>query len=137
MKFQAGQFQGQPGGSISTTLHAEVPNPDRTLVPGQTARVVVEYGDLHPAILVPASALLDTAEGPSTAWIWTRDEQGRATQVRGWLGLRTTDGLVEIKTGIEPTTPIVLSGFNPLTEGVPLPQATEGRGELHKKETPR
>ena len=102
VRVQAGQFNPATG---TCTLHAELPNPDHALIPGLFARVRVEYGDPHPALLVPEAAISTDqgrqyVSGLGAGEFVTR----RMPIVVGPL----RDGLREIREGIDARTRVVL-----------------------------
>ena len=91
------------------TLHAELPNADHALVSGQSARVRLEYGGPHPAVLIPDAALIRWGNLKLVEVLVVDDRDVlRVREVK--TGDRLVDGLYEVKGGIDARTRIVLDG---------------------------
>ncbi len=107
-------------GNGTFTVHAELANADGVLFPGLSARVRVEVGEPHPAILVPDSAILYHDNEPRVFLV-------DGNLVAHWEPVRlgsTFDGLREITSKFDPASRIVLEGVENVRDGVPLSGAT-------------
>ncbi len=109
-----------------STLHAEIPNADRSLVPGLSAWVRVEYGNPHPEILIPGTAFLsgvrpmnqtgEDALPDNNHSIVVVDDDGSVHSK--WIKSgEQVDGLFQVLRGIDPKTKIVLRGAETLRRG--------------------
>ncbi len=112
VRFQVTRFDESTG---TCTLHAELPNPDRALIPGLSAQVRVEYGDPHSAILVPEAATTE-AMLPSERFVLVVDDAGVARRRQVEVGL-SYDGLREVKSGIDAKTRVILGGTRRVRPG--------------------
>jgi membrane fusion protein (multidrug efflux system) len=97
-------------------IRAEIPNPNRTIRPGQYVRVVLRGARRPGAISVPKRAV---NEGPRGAYVWVVDRGGMAEQrpvVTGpWVG----DSWV-IEQGLNDGDRVVVDGGMGLQPGIPL-----------------
>lgn len=103
-----------PGRTI--LVKARVPNPERLLRPGMfvEARLVT---DVRPeAVVVPEDAILPLA-GADYVWIVT--PEGAASRRQVQIGVRSP-GTVEIRSGVESGTRVVVGGVERLGEGSPV-----------------
>ena len=103
-----------PGRTI--TVKAILSNTDRILKPGMfiEARHVME---VRPdAVVVPEDAILPL-QGAN--YVWTVTEDGTAERVEVVLGVRTP-GWVEIVSGLQAGTQVVVGGIERLSPGMPL-----------------
>jgi len=103
-----------PGRTI--TVKARVSNADRVLKPGMfiEARLAT---DMRPeAVVVPEDAIL-ALQGAD--YVWTVTEAGTAQRVAVVLGVRTP-GWVEIRSGVEAGTLVVVGGIERLGPDMPI-----------------
>jgi membrane fusion protein (multidrug efflux system) len=103
-----------PGRTI--TVKARVDNAGRLLKPGMfiEARLATE---VRPeAVVVPEDAILPLQ---GADYVWTVSQEGTAVRIAVELGVRTP-GWVEIRSGLEPGTPVVVGGIEKLGPGVPV-----------------
>ena len=103
-----------PGRTI--TVKAILSNTDRILKPGMfiEARHVIE---VRPeAVVVPEDAILPLQ---GADYVWTVTEDGTAERVEVVLGVRTP-GWVEIVSGLQAGTQVVVGGIERLSPGMPL-----------------
>ncbi len=114
---------------------AEVASPDPALKPGFFANVEVETGGDARAIVVPEDAILPTESGIVAFVV----EDGVARRRAPTLGLRTSDGGVEVLSGLAVGEALVVRGANALEEGVRVtvvPAAAPGPGKRPSAGTP-
>src|SRR5690606_41225492 len=93
---------------------ATVPNPDSRLRPGMFARVQLRFG-ADQVLAVPEAALAPSGQNQYVFSV--RD--GRAHRAEVTLGERR-DGKVELLTGVAAGEPVVVAGFQRLTDGAPV-----------------
>jgi RND family efflux transporter MFP subunit len=122
-----------PGRSLSGRVAARVPvsdpsaraflarisvrDPDRLLTPGMSAQVSFELRDSGgPAVTLPRDALVRHPDGTSAVWVVSGDAPVRVSERRVELG-RSSAGSVEIVSGLNPGTRVVLRGNETLKEG--------------------
>jgi multidrug efflux system membrane fusion protein len=95
-------------------ITAEVVNPNRPeLRPGAFARVTVSVGNRREAPVIPQTAIRPSERG-FLAYVV---ENGVAHQRVLTLGMRTSDGQVEVLEGIRPGEVLVVRGAEALREG--------------------
>ncbi len=97
-------------------VRAEIPNPDRSLRPGQYVRVFLRGATRPDAIAVPQRAVF---EGPRGAYVWVVDREGSAERRPVTTGPWAGDAWV-IESGLEPGDRVVTDGTVGLQPGVPL-----------------
>jgi multidrug efflux system membrane fusion protein len=91
------------------------------LRPGAFARVTVPIGSAASAPVIP-----QTAVRPSERGFLAFVVEGEVAKERVLtLGLRTADGLVEVRAGLQPGEKLVVRGAEALRDGAPV-QVTEG-----------
>jgi multidrug efflux system membrane fusion protein len=99
------------------TIVAEVIGSDRAnLRPGAFAEVTVPIGDARAAPVLPQTAVRPTERG-FVAYVV---EKNVARERVLTLGMRTSDGAVEVKSGIRPGELAVVRGGEALRDGVPV-----------------
>lgn len=86
------------------------------LKPGAFAQVVVPIGGATNAPVIPQTAIRPSEKG-FLAYV-VRD--GKASERTLLLGLRTSDGQVEVKSGLQPGEALVVRGTEALTDGAPV-----------------
>jgi membrane fusion protein, multidrug efflux system len=113
--------QAADSASRMVAVTANVSGSERAgLRPGAFAEVVVPIGDARPAPVIPQTAVRPTERG-FVAYVV--EGSGANQKVRErilTLGLRTTDGAVEVKNGIAPGELVVVRGSEALREGFPV-----------------
>ncbi len=93
---------------------AEVTSPDRSrLRPGAFAEVFVPVGVSRDAAVVPQTAVRPSERGFLAFVI----REGKAEERVLTLGLRTSDGLVEVRSGLAPAESLVVRGAEALEDG--------------------
>jgi membrane fusion protein, multidrug efflux system len=98
---------------VDVTAHVLNPN-QVSLRPGAFARVVVPIGDRTEAPVIPQTAIRPSERGFLAFVV----ENGTARQRVLTLGMRTADGMVEVRDGIRPGEVLVIRGAEALRDGV-------------------
>lgn len=111
-----------PGRMI--TVKASVPNGERLLRPGMFIETSLATEVRPEAVVVPEDALLPL-QGAS--YMWTVTEEGTASRKEVAIGVRVP-GFVEVRSGIEPGTQVVVGGLERLSEGAPVMATVVERG---------
>jgi multidrug efflux system membrane fusion protein len=86
------------------------------LQPGAFARVTVELGSTVGATVIPMTAVRASEKG-FLAYV---AEGGKAVERVVELGMRTADGMVEVRKGVAPGEQLVVRGAEALRDGAPL-----------------
>jgi RND family efflux transporter MFP subunit len=103
-------------GTRSIVVFFTVPNPDHLLKSGMFANGAVHLAATAPRPTLPLSAIQNEAGVPI---VWTI-ENGKLTRRTVVLGNRDeAAGIVEIKSGVPPATPVLASKFDNVKEGGP------------------
>ena len=114
--------------SISTetgtyTLEASFPNPNNVLLPGQFARVRVQYRELKNVVIIPRKAVVEM-QGKFRVYMVNQQNQVEAVDIE--LGPVIGDDVV-IKTGLKGDETIIVEGLQKVRPGAQVnPQAVEG-----------
>jgi len=97
------------------TLRAEVhlPNPERKLRPGMTARVTLNLRTVEDALTVPVSAV--RPEGEQYSVFVVEGGVARHRPIRG--GMETGDW-IQVVEGLSPSDSVVVTAANPLRDGM-------------------
>ncbi|HEU4523260.1 MAG TPA: efflux RND transporter periplasmic adaptor subunit [Thermoanaerobaculia bacterium] len=94
---------------------ANVVNPNHAaLRPGAFARVTIPIGDRVEAAVIPQTAIRPSERGFLAFVV----ENGTAKQRVLTLGMRTADGMVEVRDGVKPGEVLVIRGAEALRDGV-------------------
>jgi multidrug efflux system membrane fusion protein len=103
---------------------AQVESPDADLRPGAFAQVVVPVARSRAAVVVPQTAVRPSERG-FLAYVVAG---GKARERVLELGMRTPEGLVEVRAGLAPAESLVVRGAEALREGVAVrPGGAEGK----------
>ncbi len=97
-------------------VKARIANPDGRLRPGLFARTDLGVAKREGALLVPAEAVLQRADG-EVVFVATADDHARRVVVE--TGLQR-DELVEIVEGLGPEDDVIVSGHAALVDGSPI-----------------
>jgi multidrug efflux pump subunit AcrA (membrane-fusion protein) len=92
--------------STTVEVWVEAPNPDGRLRPGSSVSVEMAAQTVNNAIVVPASALLKSAEGATTVMIV---ENGKAVQKEVETGIREGNS-VQITKGLSGNETVIVNG---------------------------
>lgn len=100
------------------------------LRPGAFARVTVHMGDQADAVVIPQIAVRPSERG-FLAFVVVN---GKAEERVLDLGMRTADGMVEVRSGLNEGEELVLRGAEALSQGAPVmtgkaPPGREGAGQ--------
>lgn len=105
----------------TAALRAEIPNPDRILLPGQFVRVRVELGAPMQGLLVPQRAVSVTAQG-SQVMVLAADGTVEARPVT--LGAIRGNAW-EVRDGLQPGERVITDGLQKVRPGQPVRVASE------------
>jgi membrane fusion protein (multidrug efflux system) len=110
-------------GTGAVTLRAEVPNPDRDLLPGMFVRAIITEGTLNDAILVPQEAVSYDSQG--NALVMAVDD-GDTVAVRTVVLGQAAGSSWIVRQGLESGDRIIVSGLQIVRPGMkvratPLP----------------
>jgi multidrug efflux system membrane fusion protein len=108
--------------SRMVAVTAEILAPDDELRPGTFAEVTVPIGSPKSAAVIPETAVRPSERG-FLAYVV---EGGVARERILTLGLRTPDGLVEVRNGLAPAESLVVRGAEALHDGAKVAPATAG-----------
>lgn len=103
---------------------AEVASPPAELRPGAFAEVTVPVGTTADAPVIPETAIRPSDRG-FLAYVV---EDGKARVRVLTIGMRTVDGLVEVRTGLKPGEPLVVRGSEALSDGAKVRVEEPGGG---------
>jgi RND family efflux transporter MFP subunit len=97
----------------SIVITTQIDNRKHSLVPGETIRVTISFGEIANAVVVPEQAIFDTG-GVSCAYLV--NPQRRIEIVRVKAGF-TYDRMRVIESGIEPGQTVMVDGFAHIRSG--------------------
>ncbi len=100
----------------SIRVRATVPNPDKTLLPGQFVRLKVTGLSRRDAISLPARAVM---QGPQGTFVYVVDEDGTAQAKPVTLGLATANGHV-MNDGLAAGDRVIVEGVVKVRPGQPV-----------------
>ena len=95
-------------------VQAEVPNPEKTLLPGEYVKADVKVGEVKDAVVVPEQAVVETQAGPT---VYTVDTQGKVAVVPVRATF-TYEGLRVLESGLEPGQPVIVEGLQMVRSGM-------------------
>jgi len=95
-------------------VQAEVPNPQKTILPGEYVKADVKVGEARDAVVVPEQAVIETQAGPS---IYTVDSQGKAA-IAMVKATFIYQGLRVLESGIKPGQKVVVEGLQLVRPGI-------------------
>lgn len=124
-------------------IKATVPNPEKTLLPGDYARIESVIGEFHDAIVVPEQAVLESQAGP-IVWVVDPTKKVRIVPV---LPLDTYRGLRVLEKGLEPGQEVIVEGIQLVRPGMEVkteaaletltrPEVQPGTGRRGRFESP-
>jgi membrane fusion protein (multidrug efflux system) len=102
--------------TASTTLRAEIPNPEGDLLPGMFVRAVLELGEER-ALLVPQRATTRTAQGDLKVWVVDSEHKARQRTIKAdsayqesWI----------VSSGLEVGDRLIIEGYQKIQDGQPV-----------------
>ena len=95
---------------------ARMPNPAGTLLPGEYVKVQLVVEELENAVVVPATAVMETEVGPA---VYIVDGKGKVAIRRVDAG-QTFDGLRIIAKGLDAGVPVIVEGLQMIRPGIPV-----------------
>jgi RND family efflux transporter MFP subunit len=109
--------------SRMVAVTSQVDDPRRALLrPGAFADVTVPVGGVARAAVIPQTAIRPSERGFLAFVV----EGGKARERVLTLGLRTTEGLVEVRSGLKPGEELVVRGAEALREGLEVKVSAPG-----------
>jgi len=96
---------------------ARIPNPNETLLPGEYVKLEMKVDDLKDAIVVPASAVMETEAGPV---VYIIDKEGKVAIQRVEAGLTMYQGLRVLTKGLDEGVPVIVEGIQLIRPGIPV-----------------
>ena len=123
------------------TVRAEIANPDRKLVPGMYANVLVDAGDTMEVVTVPQTAVTYSLYGDNVFVVNTvksrgqdgKDVEERVIERRFVKTGPVRDGRVAIESGLKPGDQVVTAGQNKIDQGSKV--VIDNSIALHKPQT--
>lgn len=111
--------------SRMVAVTAQVDDPRRAqLRPGAFADVTVPVGGIAESPVIPQTAIRPSEKGFLAFVV----EDGKARERVLTLGLRTTEGLVEVRGGLKAGEELVIRGAEALRDGLPVRVSAPGAG---------
>ena len=102
----------------------DIPNPDRTLLPGMIAEAHISGNRITRALTIPGEAVVRDAEGATLVFVYFPAEQ-RVYSRRVTVGA-PIDREIEITDGIAPGELVVIAGQERIRDGATVAATTEG-----------
>jgi RND family efflux transporter MFP subunit len=102
----------------------DIPNPNRTLLPGMIAEAHISGNRITRALTIPGEAVVRDAEGATLVFIYFPAEQ-RVYSRRVTVGA-PIDREIEITDGIAPGELVVIAGQERIRDGATVAATTEG-----------
>jgi multidrug efflux pump subunit AcrA (membrane-fusion protein) len=107
------------------TVRAEIANPDKKLVPGMYANVLVDAGDTQEVITVPQTAVTFSLYGDNVFVVNTvkttgtdgKEIEERVIERRFVKTGSVREGRVAIESGLKPGDQVVTAGQNKIDQG--------------------
>lgn len=115
-----------PAVDPSTTtieIWVQAANPGEKLKPGVTARVSINAGEVRDAIVVPATALLNSDDGGEKIMVAGSDSLAHERKVE--VGIRTAD-VAQILSGVKPGEQVITQGALGLDDKAKIQIAAAG-----------
>lgn len=94
-------------------VQAEVPNPEKSLLPGEYVKGDVKVGEARDVVVVPEQAVIETQAGPR---VYTVDGQGKVA-VAAVQATFTYRGLRVLESGVEPGQKVIVEGVQLVRAG--------------------
>jgi multidrug efflux pump subunit AcrA (membrane-fusion protein) len=101
-------------GSTTIEVWVEANKPNSALKPGMNVQISATAKSVRDALLVPASAVFNTADAGDYVLLAGADKKAHQTKVK--VGLRTKE-LAEIQSGIEETDAVITQGGYAVPDG--------------------
>jgi RND family efflux transporter MFP subunit len=95
-------------------VQAEVPNPEKTILPGEFVKLNVKVGEAQDVVVVPEQAVVETQAGPT---VNTVDGQGKVA-VATVQATFIYEGLRVLESGIQPSQQVVVEGLQLVRPGM-------------------
>ena len=102
---------------VPVTAQLDATDHDYWLRPGSFVGVSIPVGEARQGIVVPSLAVAPTEQG-NMVYVVDAKHQVHARIVE--LGMRTPEGGVELRSGVQAGDTMVIRGIEPLTDGAPV-----------------
>ena len=113
-------------------VQAEVPNTEKSLLPGEFVKADVKVGEVKEAVVVPEQAVVETQAGPT---VYVVDKQGKVTVVNVRATI-TYEGLRVVESGLEPGQTVIVEGLQLVRSGM-IVKAEPAPSDAPSEATPR
>jgi RND family efflux transporter MFP subunit len=110
-------------------VKGEVPNPRKTLLPGEYVKLGLVVGTLKGVVVLPEQAVMETQGGQMVYTVDKDDKVGIARVVAG----PTVDGLRVLEGGLEPGTRVIVEGIQLARPGMPVKPVPADESDLPPK----
>lgn len=95
-------------------VQAEVPNPQKTLLPGEYVKADVKVGEVKDAVVVPEQVVIENQAGSS---VYTVDGQGKVA-IAMVKATFLYEGLRVLESGIQPGQKVIVEGLQFVRPGI-------------------
>ena len=95
---------------------ARMPNPNATLLPGEYVKLQLVVDQLDNAVVVPATAVMETEVGPA---VYIVDKQGKVA-IQQVEAAQTYEGSRIITKGLDSGVPVIVEGLQLIRPGLPV-----------------
>ena len=118
--------------STTVEVWVQAKNPHQTLKPGTSVRLSVVSDSVNDALVVPAAAILTSADGATTAMVVGADQKAHQTAIK--TGIRQEDN-VQIVEGLKEGQSVVVAGAYGLPDNtkITVEEAKEKEADKDKE----
>ena len=119
----------------TVAIRAQVPNPDRLLLPGQFVRARIQAGTRPSGLIIPQRAVMITERGASVMVV-SQDNVASSRDIE--VG-DMRDGNWVVRSGLQPGERVIVEGWQNVRPGAPVspvPVTAEGRDNQQRQSPP-
>ena len=119
----------------TVAIRAQVPNPDRLLLPGQFVRARIQAGTRPSGLIIPQRAVMITERGASVMVV-SQDNVASSRDIE--VG-DMRDGNWVVRSGLQPGERVIVEGWQNVRPGSPVspvPVTAEGRDNQQRQSPP-
>src|SRR5262249_5441223 len=120
-------------GTSTFLVKAAVPNPDKSLLPGEQVRIEVQVRDMAEAVVVPEQAVMETQAGPT---VFVVNDKNEVASVVVEATDYTYEGLRVIDAGLSPGQKVVVEGLQIIRPGMKVKTEDAPRKDAKGTEKP-